>query len=45
MNDYNISNYEKVNDVKDVVNNNLEDIRNAVLNLQEELDKEESKGL
>lgn len=45
MDDYNISNNEKVSDVKGVVNNNLEDIRNAVLDLQEELDKEDSKGL
>ena len=45
MDDLNISNLEKVNDVKGVVNNNLEDIRNAVIDLQEELDKEDSKGL
>lgn len=45
MDDLNISNIDKVNDVKGVVNNNLEDIRNAVLDLQEELDKEDSKGL
>ena len=45
MNDYNVSNRDKINDVKGVVDNNLEDIRNVAINLQSDFNKEDSKGL